>query len=221
MSNYFNDRELGPRAIPPVLPPVLQDKSQVKHHRTIAAPPPPITPDLVRSIFEESLGIFLARERQELIEGVNERNNCARWANYMERCAEARGLADYVADIEYNRKQNGQIKTIINEQYEIVTINCDLILHSRGLHIPQDNLLAIELKKRERPPHEKEKDRARLRALTRTSYNGIWVPDGTTPPEHVCGYMLGAYVEVDRHNTLCLLEYYSNGEQVEALNRAF
>ncbi len=165
--------------------------------------------------------MFLARERQELIEGVNERNNCARWANYMERCAIEHGLTDYVADIEYNRKQNGQIKTIINEQYEVVAINCDLILHSRGIHILCDNLIAVELKKRERPTHEKEKDRARLRALTRTSYNDTWIPDGISPPEHVCGYMLGAYVEVDRHNTTFLIEYYSNGEQVESLNRTF
>lgn len=193
----------------------------ITHHRAITVPHPPVTPDLVRTIFEDSLGVFLARERQELIEGVNERNNCARWAHFMEQCAEARGLTSYVADIEYNRKQNGQIKTIINEQYEVVKINCDLILHSRGALIPQDNLIAVELKKRERPPHEKEKDRVRLRALTRTSYDGIWVPDGIAPPEHVCGYLLGAYVEVDRHNTTCLLEYYANGEQVESANRAF
>lgn len=191
------------------------------HHMAVAVPPPEITPDLVRGIFEESLNVFLARERQELIEGVNERNNCARWANYMERCAETKGLTAYFADIEYNRKQNGQIKTIINEQHEVVTINCDLILHSRGALIPQDNLIAIELKKQERPSHEKDKDRVRLRALTRARYDDIWVPDGITPPEHVCGYVLGVYVEIDRRHTACLLEYYANGEQVDSAHRTF
>lgn len=181
----------------------------------------PIELPLVQGIFEASLHMFLERERQELLEGVNERSNCARWALYIERSAELQGLSGYFADAEYNRKQNGQIKTILNEEHVTIPINCDLIFHSRGENVAQDNLIAIELKKHDRPLREKQKDRARLRALTKVSYDGIWVADGVTPPEHVCGYMLGAYVEIDRVQELCTVEYFIQGEHSDAQSLRF
>ena len=181
----------------------------------------PINPKVIREVFDNSLAIFLEREQQELADGVNERNYCARWACYMERCSEAHGLIGYVADTEHNRKQDGRIKTILGGQSEVISINCDLILHSRGKYIEEDNLIAVELKKHHRPPIEKDKDRARLIALTKASYGGVWKINPNTPPEHVCGYVLGAYVEVDRKQRICLVEFYANGNFVESIIRYF
>jgi hypothetical protein len=173
---------------------------------------PEIPEDIIHSIFMSSFEIFLDKERQEIIEGVNERNNCARWAKYLEQASKDNGLSGYIADAEYNRKQNGQIKTVIDGQGKVVTINCDLILHTRGEDIAQDNLIAIEVKKHDRPEKGKQSDRERLRALTKESYDGIWMNDGSTPPKHVCGYRLGVFVELNRKSGICHVEYYKNGE---------
>src|SRR5689334_12113032 len=97
-----------------------------------------ISEDLIRDVFTSSLESFLTKESQEIVEGVNERNNCARWAQYLELAAHERGLLEYIADPEYNRKQNGQIKTILDGKGTVVTINCDLILHTRGANIAAD-----------------------------------------------------------------------------------
>ena len=64
----------------------------------------------------------------------------------------------YYTDVEYNRNQGGIKtirKTIRGQTEEIIPINCDLILHSRGEDIGQDNLIAIEMKKSNRPASEK------------------------------------------------------------------
>lgn len=68
----------------------------------------------------------------------------------LESVAIDHGLIGYFADAEYNRKQNGQIKTIIDENMEEVKVQCDLILHSRGKNVERDNLIAIEMKKSNR-----------------------------------------------------------------------
>lgn len=117
----------------------------------------------------------------------------------------------YYVDIEYNRNQ-GRVKTIISDQFEAVTVNCDLIVHSRGEIIQQDNLLALEMKKANRPATEKNKDRNRLIALTKSSYDGVWSNDGIALPEHVCGYILGIYYEINIRKNTIQIEYYCNGE---------
>lgn len=176
-------------------------------------------PDLLRAVFESTLQEFFLHETQEVLEGVNERSSCGRMAIYMQRIAEANGLRGYFADTEYNRKQDGRVKTIIDRELKVVTINCDL--HSRGGSIAADNLIAVEVKKREGREEEKAKDRERLRALTKASYDDVWSYDGVVLPEHVCGYVLGIYIELDRQHRQCLLEYYKSGDKVEERIHAF
>lgn len=173
---------------------------------------PEIPETVIHDVFTSSLQVFLREESQEIIEGVNEHNNCGRWAIYLQQIAHELGLQEYFADPEYNRKQNGKIKTMLDGEGKIATISCDLILHTRGANIAADNLIAIEVKKYDQPDEEKQRDRERLRALTKASYDGIWMNDGSNPPEHVCGYRLGAFVELDRKRRICRVEYYKNGE---------
>lgn len=118
---------------------------------------------------------------------------------------------DFVDGIDRN---NGRVKTIYNDDLKVVTIICDLIVHSWGEIIEKDNLIALEMKKSYRPMKEKENDKARLVALTKDSYNGVWSFDGKTLPEHVCGYDLGIYYEIDSKNCLVYIEYYVKGKKV-------
>ncbi len=166
------------------------------------------------NLFDESIKIFFSKEAQNILSGVSERNWGGRLAIYITPKMEEYDIEGYYADTEFNRKQNGQVKTILNEEMEVVTIQCDLIVHSRGEIMGDDNLIAIEMKKSTRPEAEKVTDRNRLRALTKSSYDNIWSYDGTAHPEHVCGYKLGVYMIVNIAKRTCELEYYKHGEKV-------
>lgn len=165
----------------------------------------------MNKLFKITLEEFLQLERNNILSGVSERNLCARLANYLETNAKNSGLKDYYADVEYNRNQ-GMIKTILDDEQKVIVINCDIILHSRGENVGRDNLIAIEMKKSERPEEEKNKDRDRLRALTKSSFDGIWAADGKTFPEHVCGYELGYFIELDISERIANVEGYRLGK---------
>jgi hypothetical protein len=64
-------------------------------------------------------------ERENILNGVSERNLCARLAFYLEQVKERAGLAGYHADPEYNRMQDGRIKLILDENGQEVSITCD------------------------------------------------------------------------------------------------
>ncbi|MDQ1772989.1 hypothetical protein GQR60_19245 [Labilibaculum sp. A4] len=166
---------------------------------------------LLHNIFELSIDIFFTEELENILNDVNERNLCGRLAIYLENIAKEKKIEGYYADPEYNRKQNGQVKTILDEEMNVVNINCDIILHSRGNIVAQDNLIAIEMKKSNRPEKEKESDKKRLRALTKDNYDDIWSFDGVVLPEHVCGYILGFYMELNIKTRNCLFECYQKG----------
>lgn len=172
-------------------------------------------------LFHEGKEKLFQNEIENILAGVNERNLCGRLSTYFEILLEKYGFAQYYSDPEYNRKQNGEIKTILDNEMNVVKINCDVIVHSRGNNIEKDNLLAIEMKKSNRPEHEKNSDRIRLRALTKGSYDDVWSYDGKTFPEHVCGYELGVYLELDIENRVCLFETYEKGNKTTEWNENF
>ena len=169
---------------------------------------------MLTEVFEKSLEEFLGREVQNILSGVSERNLCARLAMSLQKYANEHGYSDYYADPEYNRKQNGKVKTILDDDMQVVNITCDLILHSRGEIMERDNLIAIEMKKSERPEEEKISDRARLRTLTKSSFDDVWSYDGKTHPEHVCGYEIGYFVELDRENRTYVVQVFKVGNLV-------
>lgn len=51
--------------------------------------------------------------------------------------------------------------------------------------------------------------------MTRESYDGVWSFDGKTLPEHVCGYDLGIYYEVNIKHKLIYIEYYAKGKKIK------
>jgi len=157
---------------------------------------------------------FWEREAQNVLSGVSERNLCARFAMQLENTAHEYGFEGYYADPEYNRKQNGKVKTILDDNMQVVKITCDLILHSRGEIMEKDNLIAIEVKKSERAEEEKISDRARLRTLTKSSFDDVWSYDGETHTEHVCGYELGYFIELNKDENSYLVQQFQGGEFV-------
>ena len=165
------------------------------------------------ALFEEAFATFLASEHDNIISNVSERNLCSRLGMAMDKLLGQYGYDGYFVDAEYNRKQDGRVKTIINGNMEVVRVTCDLILHSRGQRVQDDNILAVEMKKGGRPQAEKETDRHRLMAMTKSSFDDIWSADGQVHPEHVCGYKLGVYVELDLERNTYLVEFYAKGQQ--------
>lgn len=176
---------------------------------------------MLTEIFKESLNTFFQRETRNILSGVSERNLCARLAIPLENIAHQNGLSKYYADTEYNRKQNGKVKTMLDEDMQVINITCDLILHSRGEVMGRDNLIAIEMKKSERPEEEKISDRARLRTLTKSSFDDVWSFDGETHPEHVCGYEVGYFVEVDKDNNYYKVQQFQEGQLTSEFDGQF
>lgn len=124
-------------------------------------------------------------------------------------------FSDYFVEVEYNRNVGGTLKTLkkttqgLDEQ--IITINCDLIVHSRGQNTLCDNLIALEMKKLTGRKIDKDSDRNRLECLTKSPGQDVWSFGGKILPEHVCGYGLGIYYEINFNRKTILVEYYKDG----------
>lgn len=175
-------------------------------------------------LFESAINSMLKKDNQLFVHRCSERTICGALMLQLNSKIKFTPFSSYYADVEYNRNVNGKIKTIngnlktiLVDELTPVKINCDLILHSRGKKVAQDNLIAIEMKKHNRPNLGKDKDRVRLMALTRNSYDGVWSADGKVLPEHVCRYILGVYIEIDKSFRKLSFEYYRKGLQVKKL----
>jgi hypothetical protein len=171
-------------------------------------------------LFERALEAFVRNERDHILSGISEQNLCFRLALALEAERVSARLGNYTVDTEHNRN-GGQLKTILDNQMHPVSIRVDIILHSRGRVPAQDNLIAIEMKRAAHPTAEKEKDRIRLRTMTKASYDGVWSADGVTLPEHVCGYVLGYYLELDVLVPAFSVEVFEHGDQTGAFQLAF
>jgi hypothetical protein len=177
--------------------------------------------ELIFDVFMAALPSFFRREIRNITDNVSERNLCGRLQNYVEHELGQTALSEYHVDTEYNRKQGGQVKTIINRATVVVRISCDLLVHSRGEVVEDDNLLALEMKKSTAPESEKLSDKERLCALTSIPLEQVWSFDGQTHPEHVCGYKVGIYMEINRKERKCYFERYRHGELLITWTKRF
>lgn len=165
-------------------------------------------------IFVNANHEFIDRDISLILANVNERGLCGALAQHLVKQICHTEFKDYYVDVEYNRN-DGRIKTIIGQNLEVIKINCDLILHSRGEIACKDNLIALEMKKSTSRLVDKVNDKNRLIALTKDSYDDVWSFDGKTLPKHVCGYELGIYYEVNKRFRIVSLEYYSKGKLIQ------
>lgn len=171
--------------------------------------------DYLKELFDKANEDFLSDELNIIRSNVTERMLCGSLKTKLEMYLQQDNVGGYHVDLEYNRNQ-GHVKTIIDDELHIVNIVCDLIIHSRGQNVRQDNLLALEMKKSYRSQKEKDSDRRRLIALTKSTFNNdIWSYDGKTFPEHVCRYIIGIYYEIDLRKNKIIIEYYRQGKLIK------
>ena len=176
---------------------IIQYNTKIGNYRNIAY-----------KLFEEANEQFLKYEKANIKRNVSERNLCQNLANYLRDNMKKIGLKGYYADTEYDRNQN-MVKTIINNEMKIIEIECDLIVHSRGENVKQDNLIAIEMKKSTNMQKRNE-DKERLKYMTKnTYYNEITYQE---LPRHICRYALGIFYDINIEEQKVNLEYYENGK---------
>ncbi|WP_295235742.1 hypothetical protein [Veillonella sp.] len=165
----------------------------------------------LKQLFKCANKRFLERNKSLFSDDVSERCLCGALMIELYKELLASNFKGYYVDLEYNRSQEGKVKTIINDEFKVIKINCDLVIHARGEVGEQENLLALEMKKSYRDSGDKDQDRERLICLTKIPYRDVWSDDGQVHPEHVCGYIIGVYYEVDKDNDSISIEYYHCG----------
>jgi hypothetical protein len=57
--------------------------------------------------------------------------------------------------------------------------------------------------------------------MTKASYDDVWSYDRKTLPEHVCGYELGIFIELDSDRETFRLEQFRGGNSVGGHNGSF
>jgi hypothetical protein len=168
---------------------------------------------MLLDLFNEAFREFLGRERRNIEANISECNLCGRLMLYLDAARVRYGLADYFTDTEYNRNL-GDLKQIRHNPHdEPDIITCDLIVHSRG-QMPDDNLIAIEMKKKKHSKASKDADRRRLKAVTRAPAAARKL---SRRPNHVYGYQLGLFIELDTDKPAYLIEVYQRGAKVDEL----
>lgn len=169
----------------------------------------------LKSLFLTATQAFVREDKALFDSAVSERALCGALMGYLnQQMLQGEGFEGYYTDVEYNRNR-GNIKTIKGVDEKIISVTCDLTMHSRGKHPEQDNLIAIEMKKSNVSRAERQKDKERLMALTKDTFDDVWSYDGVTLPEHVCRYVIGIYYEINFRRKEIRLEYYNQGEQAE------
>jgi hypothetical protein len=176
---------------------------------------PPV--EMLNALFDEAFNTFLARESANIRADISERNLCGRLMLYLDGARARYGLNNYFTDTEYNRNL-GDLKRIRHNPVDPADIiTCDLIVHSRG-RLDPDNLIAIEMKKKKHAKKHKDEDRDRLKALTRTRAQARRI---SIMSDHVYGYQLGLFIELDTKRPAYLLEIYHRGEMVNEVREAY
>lgn len=178
--------------------------------------------DKLVDIFENANKMFLTEQKKLILSGVSERSWYTSIAMYLDKFLNDNEICGYYVDTEYNRN-DGRLKTIFDDESEIkiIRIICDVIVHSRGENLEQDNLICIEMKKSTAPSDSKISDKKRVKILTKDSFNDVWSYDGKVHPEHVCRYKLGIYYEIDIEKQIVYIEYYHKGRKVKEYNVDF
>lgn len=169
----------------------------------------------LEKIFEKANMAFVRKNEMLFKIRVSERTLCGALMIELHEVLKETQYSDYFVDVEYNRNVSGILKTFkktirgLDEQ--IVTINCDLIVHSRGQNVLFDNLIALEMKKSTGRKVDKDNDRTRIECLTKSTEQSVWSYGDKALSEHVCGYGLGIYYEVNFRRRTIRIEYYKKG----------
>lgn len=177
----------------------------------------------LKKTFDEANILFLENNKQLFENKVSERCMCG--ALMLELSKSKKNiiendlycddyLTEYFVDVEYNRNIE-KCKTIVNDECNIIKVTCDIIMHSRGRNINQDNLIAIEMKKHKISKSPDIDDYNRLRALTKPLTENAKL-NNYALPVNVCGYSMGVYYIVDTYAMVVKILYFQNGEECDS-----
>jgi hypothetical protein len=173
-------------------------------------------------LFDLANSKFIENNKSLFIDNVSERTFCgALMIEIYNIISESfKDYSNYFVDVEYNRARNGElkhcVKTIKGVDEHIIRINCDLIVHGRGLgKVITENLIAIEMKKEYRSKKSKTSDKERLIVLT-APIDEVYPWKGGISPKIVSGYILGVYYEIKEDGRI-ELEYYANGGVIKKI----
>ena len=124
---------------------------------------------ILHDILIPSIRMLYREDFSNIRFGASERNISARLAHHMENIMREYDVKNstslfkrYYADVEYNRMGNGDMKFYEDSQKRPKYMVSDLLIQSRGY---EENLLAVELKKKGAAKDAIAKDRERLTSL--------------------------------------------------------
>jgi hypothetical protein len=169
--------------------------------------------DVLDVLFKEALDRFVGREYALVRKNAHEQAMCHRLAAYVEHAKDQHGLGGYWVDTEYNRHGDNVKRIRHAVTGEPINVVCDLLLHSRG-ELAEDNLIAVEMKKADGDEADKQRDRERLQALTTACAEGV-------EPDHVCGYKLGYFLQINTKNATLAVEEFRAGVLVSGFTLDF
>lgn len=170
-------------------------------------------------LFYYANSLFIKKNIQNILANVSERNLCAQLGYCISQLLENSKFSNYYSDVEYNRN-GGQVKTIIDEELNVIDVTCDLIVHSRG-NLQKDNLIAIEMKKHTATEEQKYSDRKRLRCLTKQNCKDVYTFRGNILPVNVCKYEIGIMYIINIQSKIIRLEIYCDSELINVEENTF
>jgi len=166
---------------------------------------------LALKIFYNANKLFIKDSIRNIELGVSEVTLQGNFSQAFKEILKEMKIYNYYSEINYNKNKHFT-KCIINEKMEYFDIFCDLIIHSCGENLEQDNLLAIEMKKKENRK-DRLKDRKRLEIMTSDSYVGEILFDEL--PTYICRYSLGIFYDLDVKKRQIELDFYQHGELIK------
>lgn len=166
---------------------------------------------LALKIFYNANKLFIKDNIRNIELGVSEVTLQGNFSQAFKEILKEMKICNYYSEINYNKNKHFT-KCIINEKMEYFDIFCDLIIHSCGENLEQDNLLAIEMKKKENRK-DRLKDRKRLEIITSDSYVGEILFDELPP--YICRYSLGIFYDLDVKKRQIELDFYQHGKLIK------
>lgn len=166
---------------------------------------------LAFKIFYNANKLFIKDNIRNIELGVSEVTLQGNFSQAFKEILKEMKISNYYSEINYNKNKHFT-KCIINEKMEYFDIFCDLIIHSCGENLQQDNLLAIEMKKKENRK-DRLKDRKRLEIMTSDSYVEEILFDELPP--YICRYSLGIFYDLDIKKRQIKLDFYQHGKLIK------
>lgn len=197
-----------------------------------------------RALIDAAINALIEENTVLFHHGLHEQNLVGRLSYHLQTAAILnRDLAEYYADVEYNRAVGGCFKVInhapeYNNEHALRRVFVDLVLHGRGLNGPRENIICCEMKKRTRKrpwetPEQAARDIFRIQLIMNDQVKlEAFTTNGIPQNEdgNVVGYEIGVLI-VPRHDPEGMrnglvsriqevfVRYYAQGAVLEGQDR--